>query len=144
MRHLIFVLSSLYLLFESHLACAIEVSPGIQVTPLLQTSNSWVGDAIAYPAGVPELTGQLVELAPGAETGWHRHPVASVGYVLQGELTVTFEDGQRRVVKAGEAAVETMVLQHNGKNTGNVPTKLVVFYLGAAGVKTTMKDRGAQ
>lgn len=140
MRNWIVIASNLCLLFVCHFAHAIEVSPGIQVTPLLQTSKSWVGDAIAYPAGVPEVTGQLVELAPGAETGWHRHPVASVGYVLQGELTVQFEDGQTRVVKAGEAAAETMLLRHNGKNTGNIPAKLVVFYLGAAGVKTTIKD----
>lgn len=130
----------------STLACsasqgyAIEVSSGIQVTPLLRTSQSWVGDAIAYPAGTPEVTGQLVELAPGAETGWHRHPVASVGYILQGELTVTFEDGQTRVAKAGEAAVETMHLQHNGKNTGSIPTKLIVFYIGTLGGKTTVKE----
>ena len=119
---------------------AIEVVPGVQVTPLLKASESWVGDRIAYPVGTPEITGQLVELAPGAETGWHRHPVASVGYLLQGELTVYFEDGQTRVVKAGEAALESMVMRHNGKNTGNVPTKLVVFYIGEAGGKTTLKE----
>lgn len=118
---------------------AIEVSLGIQVTPLLKTSQSWVGDSIDYPAGTAEITGQLVEVAPGAETGWHRHPVSSVGYVLQGELTVSFEDGQTRVAKAGEAAVETMHLLHNGKNTGSVPTKLIVFYIGTAGGKTTIK-----
>ncbi len=124
---------------QSMNVAAIEVVPGIQVTPLLKTSQSWVGDAISYPAGTPEITGQLVELAPGAETGWHQHPVASVGYVLQGELTVSFEDGQIRVAKAGESAVETMHLRHNGKNTGSIPTKLIVFYIGTVGGKTTVK-----
>lgn len=137
------LLACLAVLFAPCTSWSIEVVPGIQVTPLLKASQSWVGDRIEYPSGKPEVTGQLVELAPGAETGWHHHPVASVGYLLEGELTVQFEDGQTRVIKAGEAALESMHMRHNGQNTGNVSTKLVVFYLGVAGGKTTIKSTGA-
>jgi hypothetical protein len=51
------------------------------VLPILQTTLNSLGQPIAYPReGTPEVTALLVEMAPGEETGWHRHPVPLLGY----------------------------------------------------------------
>lgn len=82
----------------------------------------------------------VVEIAPGGETGWHMHPVPSFGMVLEGELEVELKSGETLLLKAGEAAAETVNVLHNGRNTGTVPVKLVVFYAGNTEDKLTISD----
>lgn len=120
-------------------ATALDSSADVKVTPILKTTTSWNGAPISYPAGQAEITGLLLEIAPGGETGWHKHPVPSFGMVLEGTLEVTLKDGKTRRVNAGEAIAEVVDTWHNGRNVGSTPLKLVVFYAGAAGVGLTIR-----
>ena len=120
-------------------APALDVSPVIKVTPLGRTTSSWDGAPLAYPAGQAEISAMLIEIAVGAETGWHLHPVPSFAYVLQGTLEVTLRDGRTKRLGPGEALVEVVNTQHNGRNVGTQPVRLVVFYAGAAGTALTLK-----
>jgi quercetin dioxygenase-like cupin family protein len=80
-----------------------------------------------------------VELAPGAETGWHEHPVPVYGYVVSGSLSVELENGKLISFSAGEAIIEVVNTMHNGRNSGAVPVKLAVFYLGAEGIPNVVR-----
>jgi quercetin dioxygenase-like cupin family protein len=122
-------------------AAALDSSAGVKVTPILKTGSSWNGAPITYPGGTAEVTGLLLEIAPGAETGWHKHPVPSFGMVLEGTLEVTLKDGKTRRVNAGEAIAEVVDTWHNGRNVGGTPLKLVVFYAGAAGTPLTVRPQ---
>jgi quercetin dioxygenase-like cupin family protein len=82
----------------------------------------------------------VVEIAPGGETGWHLHPVPSFGMMLEGELEVHLRTGEVRRLKAGDALAEVTNTWHNGRNVGPGPVKIVVFYAGAVGQKTTVKE----
>ncbi len=82
----------------------------------------------------------MIEIAPGAETGWHLHPVPSFGLVLEGTLEVTLKEGQVKRLQAGEALAEVVDTLHNGRNVGNIPAKIVVFYTGAVGQALTIKE----
>lgn len=124
-------------------AQALEQSAVIKVQPLLQTSSSWDGTALHYPAGQAQISGMLIEIAVGGETGWHLHPVPSFGMVLEGELEVSLKDGRRKKIKAGEALAEVVNTLHNGRNIGTVPVKLVVFYAGSEGQKLSVKEGDA-
>lgn len=124
----------------SHLASALDASEYVKATPILKTGETWYGQDIVYPEGTAEMTGVVIELAPGGETGWHLHPVPSVGYVLEGELEVQFRNGEVKRLSAGEAAAEAVNVHHNGRNVGDVPVKLVVFYTGLAGQTLTIKE----
>jgi len=110
---------------------AIEQTKAVKVTPMLKTQTSWDGQPLQYPAGQAEVTGMLIEIAPGGETGWHLHPVPSFGMVVEGELEVALKDGRRNRLKAGDALAEVVNTAHNGRNVGTVPVKLVVFYAGS-------------
>jgi quercetin dioxygenase-like cupin family protein len=112
----------------------------VQVTPLLKTTNSWDDKPIVYPDGKAEITGLLVEIAPGAETGWHLHPVPSFGMVLEGTLEVTLKDGRVNHLQAGDALAEVVNTPHNGRNVGNIPVKLVVFYAGTVEKALSIKE----
>jgi quercetin dioxygenase-like cupin family protein len=118
----------------------LDPSSSVSVEKLLSTQSSWDGTALVYPKGLPEITSLQIDIAPGAETGWHLHPVPSLAYVLQGELEVQLKDGQVKRVNAGDSFTEVVNTLHNGRNVGKLPVKLVVFYIGEVGQTLTIKD----
>ena len=119
---------------------AADYNPGAKATVILQTDKMSNGDPIDYvDLDSPQVTVMIVEIAPGAETGWHSHPIAVYAYVLAGGIRVSVEGGKTVDFKQGEAFVEVMKLRHNGVNLGNVPVKMVVFYLGAKNLPNVVK-----
>lgn len=119
---------------------ALDNSEGVKVTPLLKTTTSWDGAQLKYPEGQAEITGMMIEIAPGAQTGWHLHAVPSFGILLEGELDVTLKDGKVKHLKSGEALAEVVNTLHNGKNVGKTPVKILVFYAGNVGSQLTTKE----
>ncbi|CAK0768114.1 Cupin domain-containing protein [Gammaproteobacteria bacterium] len=114
-------------------ADALDHSTGVKVIQLLKTTSSWNGKPIVYPEGQAEITGLLVEILPGAETGWHEHAVPSFGMVLEGTLEVTLKSGEVKRLQSGDALAEVVDTLHNGRNVGSQPVKIVVFYAGTVG-----------
>jgi quercetin dioxygenase-like cupin family protein len=74
-----------------------------------------------------------VVIAPGSETGWHRHPVHGYGYVISGTLEVSTEGREKRRFSAGQAFAEVVHLRHNGRAVGKEPVRLVVMFTGSVG-----------
>ncbi len=106
----------------------------VQAKVILKTTVTSDGRKIAYPVTEnPEVTAIAVEIPPGAETGWHVHPVPVYAWLVSGTLTVDLEGGKSNSYAAGDAIVEVVGTRHNGRNTGTVPAKLLVFYTGVAG-----------
>jgi len=56
-----------------------------------------------------------------------------------GELTVITEDRQRLHLRAGEAIVEVVDTWHYGKNEGDEPAVIIVFYAGTKDRPITVK-----
>jgi quercetin dioxygenase-like cupin family protein len=109
------------------------------VENLLKTQTTNIGQAIAYPSGPAQITAAIVTLAPGEETGRHRHPVPLYGQVLSGELTVDYGEHGRKTYRAGEAFMEAMNTWHNGHNTGDGPLRILAVYMGADGVPNVVR-----
>jgi quercetin dioxygenase-like cupin family protein len=108
---------------------------------LLQTSKTNTGDALAYPTGTPEVTTMIIEIAPGATTPLHRHPVPSIAYMLQGDLEVKAEGGVLNRYKTGDAFAETVGRAHQGTNVGTTPVRILVTYIGAKGEPLTIEAK---
>lgn len=134
------LLSAALALAWAHSAQALEPAAALTVTTILRAETSWDGKPIVYPEGRAEITGMVVEIAPGGETGWHLHPVPSFGMLLEGELEVRLKTGESRRIRAGEALAEVTNTLHNGRNVGAVPVRIVVFYAGAVGQKLSVKE----
>lgn len=112
----------------------------IKVTPLLRTTKTTSGQPIAYPVtDSPQVTAVLVEIPPGAETGWHQHPFPCYAYILSGKLTVEVEGDKPRELSAGEALVEVVNTTHNGTNKGTEPVRLVMFVTGVTDKPFTVR-----
>lgn len=125
-------------------ALALDASDVVKVAPLLKTATSWDGQPIVYPQGKAEVTAMQVEIAPGAETGWHTHSVPSFALMLEGSLEVRLKDGRVKRLEAGEALAEVVNRLHTGRNVGIVPVKLIVFYMGIEGQAHTVSWRQSQ
>lgn len=106
----------------------------IKAEKILVTTTAGNGQKHAYlRTEHPEVTAMIVEIPPGAETGWHLHTVPVYAYVLSGTLEVELADTTKLNFKAGQAIVEVQNLAHNGRNSGSEPVKLAVFYTGEEG-----------
>ena len=113
--------------------------PGVTVKPWLQTATTADGSPIVYPTGAGEVTLAEVTIAPGAETGWHRHPVPVFAFVLEGTLEVQQEGGRTNTYAAGQGFAEALNVRHNGRNRGTTPVRLRVVYCGVKGEPITVK-----
>jgi quercetin dioxygenase-like cupin family protein len=113
----------------------------VKVEKLLRTSTNSAGQPIVYPHhGTAEVSILTVEIPPGKETGWHKHPVPLFGYVQEGTLTVQFASGEKKTFHPGDALAEAVNVLHNGVNTGKDPVKLVIFVAGEKNVPFTVKE----
>ena len=122
------------LLFEGGPAPAAGYKSGVTSKLLVQTGVTADGRKIVYPvSNEPEVTAMLVDIAPKAETGWHKHGIPVYAYMLAGELEVVLEGGKRLTYKSGDAIIEVVGTMHNGINKGTETARLVVFYTGSKG-----------
>lgn len=96
---------------------------------------------------MPDIKGQqaqlvLVRFAPGEVSHAHRHPLATIGYVLEGEIESTFE-GEKHIYKTGDTFWEEPNGLHNQtKNLSNTKeAKLLVYFLGPVGTPYLVPEK---
>jgi quercetin dioxygenase-like cupin family protein len=117
----------------------------VQKMELKRTSESWDGTALPdYLKGKPELVVMRYVFPVGSKLPWHHHPVINYGILQQGELTIVGLEGQRQVVRAGDAIVEMVGPIHCGMNTGDKPIVLDMFYLAQDGMPLAVQHPEVQ
>ncbi len=106
----------------------------VAVTAVMKSSTTISGQKIEYPkTDKAEMASVLVEIQPEKENGRHMHAVPTYVHVLEGTMTVEFEDGLRQTFKAGTGFLEVVNTVHSAKNLGDVPLKLLVVFVGEEG-----------
>jgi quercetin dioxygenase-like cupin family protein len=113
---------------------------GFRATEVMKSAVTIRGQSIRYPATAnPEVTAMLVELAPGGTSDRHQHPVPPYIQVLQGTLTVEFDDGSRQSFEAGRGFLEAVDTWHTARNLGQDPVKFLVVFMGEQGKSNFMR-----
>lgn len=113
---------------------------GIKTDVLLKTTRSWDHSLLpTYPQGQPEISILKIEIPPGMQLPLHQHPVINAGILLKGKLTVETEDGKFLYLKEGDTIAEVVDKWHHGKNEGDEPVEILVFYAGVEGKPITVK-----
>ncbi|MCR9136802.1 MAG: cupin domain-containing protein [Alphaproteobacteria bacterium] len=108
------------------------------VNPLLKGGKTILGQPLTYPTDGPaQIQSVIVTMPPGAQTGLHTHPYPTFGYILEGELTVSYPAGVTKTYRQGEAVMEAVDTPHNGKNTGTEPVRILVVFMGVEGKANT-------
>jgi quercetin dioxygenase-like cupin family protein len=95
-------------------------NPGLTRTTLAQGDLSAPGR---------ETVVMRVQLAPGAEAGWHTHPGEEISYMIEGEITLLVAGQAPRKVPAGQALIVPAGAVHNARNDGTIPAVLVAVYV---------------
>ncbi|MCP4603660.1 MAG: cupin domain-containing protein [Proteobacteria bacterium] len=114
----------------------------VGVEELAKASSSWDGRALPnYAKGTPEITILKIVIPPKVQLPLHKHPVINAGVLTKGELTVVTKDNKILKLKAGDAIVEIVDKWHYGKNEGNEPAEIIVFYAGIKGKPITIKNK---
>lgn len=106
-----------------------------------------LGPAASISLTVPvALSGQVVEIAPGGQTGKVRNLVPSYLYVLEGTLVIDTEGGPIGVSGVqyhaeGQSYAAPTNLWYNVMNTGTTPAKYLMLFIATPGAKTTEQGK---
>jgi quercetin dioxygenase-like cupin family protein len=89
--------------------------------------------------GMPAVPEQEVRvlfatLLPGDVTPYHSHRFPVTVYVTQGAFTLELDDREPVTIEAGQAFVEPASVAMTGRNQGDVPARMVLFYVCEPGV----------
>ncbi len=101
---------------------------------LLKTTSTW--DKAEYKKlkiKKPEVTVLKIIINAGEVLPMHKHDLVNVAYVKKGTLTVVSDKNEEITLHKGETLPELIGKYHYGKNTGNEPVELIVFYVGEKG-----------
>ena len=124
------------------LAClgpaAAENAGTVKVTSVLSATTTTIGQPLVLPSQNPQVVVTTMEIASGTRLPRHMHPFARYAYILQGEVTVEYEGGQRQTFHAGDFIVEAIGVWHFGMNTGAAPLRLLVIDQVEAGKPNTI------
>ena len=88
----------------------------------------------ALPAENPPvrlIKGARIRFAPGQPTGFHRHPVSTVGVVTAGSFVFQAEGQEERRLRTGDSFFEPAgrpILRFDNAS-GTEPAEIVCFYL---------------
>jgi len=121
-----------------------EVPQGKDVTSTaIMTSLGPFREAVNIPV---VLSGQVVEIAPGGQTGRQRHNVPSFIYVLEGTLVTNSEGGRVGVAgvqyhSAGQAYSDPAGVWHNHTAAGSGPVKYLLLLISTPGATVTEKAK---
>ena len=101
---------------------------------ILKTTSTW--DNAEYKKlkiKKPEVTVLKIVIDIGESLPIHKHDLVNVAYVKKGTLTVVSDKNKEITLHEGDVLPELVGKYHYGKNTGNEPIELIVFYLGEKG-----------
>ena len=84
--------------------------------------------------GMPKADRQQISVLtatinPGQKTPYHTHQYPVTVYILEGTFTLELDGHPPLVKKAGEAFTEPPNVKMTGYNRGEVPTKVIIFYV---------------
>lgn len=113
-------------------------SDSIRSENILDTSHTIINQQIVYPNGTAKITSAIIIIPPNTQTGWHLHEALLYGYILSGELTVDYGEKGTHMFNTGNALIEAMNWPHNGINTGDVDTKILVVFISSDQVENTI------
>jgi quercetin dioxygenase-like cupin family protein len=85
-------------------------------------------------AGLPrtaeqELRVLFATLLPGDVTPYHSHRFPVTVYMLEGAFTLELDDREPVVIEAGQVYVEPAGINMTGRNKGEIPARMALFYV---------------
>jgi quercetin dioxygenase-like cupin family protein len=121
----------------------VEKEKGVKASNLVTSLGAFRGTTT-----VPiVLTGQIVTIEPGGQTGRQRHTVPSYIYVLEGTLTTNSMGGPVGVAgvqyhSEGQSYMDAPNTWHNHTNSGQTPVKYLLLLISTPGAAELTQKAG--
>ena len=122
------------IVFFAAFLCITNSAYSAEKETILKTTSTW--DNVEYKKlkiKKPEVTVLRIIIDIGEQLPMHKHDLVNVAYVKKGTLTVVTDKNEEITLHEGESLPELVGKYHYGKNTGNEPVELIVFYIGEKG-----------
>jgi hypothetical protein len=90
---------------------------------------------MVVPDDLEAAIAESTRVAPGLEDavsepdGWHYTPTVDLEYVIEGEFTLTLDDGASKVLKAGDVMVQCGA-KHSWVNNGPGQATMLLVFIG--------------
>lgn len=112
----------------------------VSTQPLLDKATTTVlGQPLSYPSDTQaQISSSIITVPHNMEVPLHLHDAPMYAYILEGTLTVNYDDGTVKTYHEGDALMEAIDLPHYGKNTGSGPVRILVVNIGAENVANTV------
>ena len=92
-------------------------------------------ERLEYPSTPdPVISSAVLSIPIGETSQWMTHPVPAFLYVLEGTLTVEFEDGRQYESHEGGSFLQCRTVWHRGCNFGSKPVKFLAVFMGSKSV----------
>lgn len=118
---------------------AASSSATVSITPVSRDNATIAGEPVLYlSTPEPEVSSLVFTFPPGAISQWMTHPALAYIYVLEGTLTVEFEDGSHQSFHQGEAFLQCRSKWHRGRNDGKQTMRFLAVFFGAKGVPNVL------
>lgn len=102
-----------------------------EVKTLAETTTTWDGTKLPkLDTDKTKITITHITIKAGEKLAFHKHPVITIAYILEGTLTVKTDKGKVLTAPEGEAFAEVVNQWHYGENNGKKDVVLVVAYVG--------------
>ena len=110
-------------------------TPTVSITPVSHDTLTIAGEPELYLSTPdPEVSSVVFTFPPSAVSQWMIHPAPVYVYVLEGTLTVEFEDGSHQSFHAGQGFLQCRSKWHRGRNDGSQTMRFLAVFFGAKGV----------
>ena len=132
----------LLVMFFIMVLCTTISSYSAEKEALLKTTSTW--DNVEYKKlkiKKPEVTVLKIIINVNEELPMHKHDLVNIAYVKKGTLTVITDNHKEITLHEGEVLPELIGKYHYGKNTGNEPVELIVFYIGEKGTPLSVNKK---
>lgn|GEM_PF-512820 len=112
-----------------------------KVRKVFESDVTVAGEKLSFPQNNPSVRALEITMDPGEVTQWHTHDAPLFAYILEGEITVTYEGIGKKLLRQGDGLLEAMSVTHRGENTGEGPARiLAVFLLGDGSEAVVAED----
>ena len=110
-------------------------APTVSITPVSHDSVTIAGEPELYLSTPnPEVSSVVFTFPPGSVSQWMIHPAPVYVYVLEGTLTVEFEDGSHKSFHAGQGFLQCRSKWHRGRNDSAQTMRFLAVFFGGKGV----------
>eukprot|EP00903_Cladosiphon_okamuranus_P001462 g1460.t1 len=107
---------------------------------VFSSDTTIAGEKLTFPQKNPSIRAIEITMEPGEATSWHQHHAPLFAYILEGEITVTYETIGKKVYRQGEGVLEAMDVTHRGENTGDGPVKILAIFLLGDGEQAVVEE----